>query len=529
MPRRLRSLRLAYVAVFALGVSLLLIGAFHPNIWYDESYSVALARWDWADIWRLDALDVHPPLYYLLLHAVHLCFGDSVLVYRLFSAVGMVATAALGPVLVRRLWGDAEGLVFSALILLLPNFQHMAWQIRMYSWTVFAATLCFLLAVRIARAAREGERTTFRAWIMFAGASLACAYLHYYGTITAFLVNAGLLVQLLRARRGLRAFAVQAMAQVALFLPWLLTLASQVYHVSSGYWITFTFPDSLLDIIFLPFKTDQLWQDDDIRAALLVVLVVASGLLLVHRFRHCDAWREAALHADEAGHPFDRATVVFGIAIYLGTIAIVGAASLAMGRIVLMYRYLVIPLGPLCVAAALGLSRLGRLVAYDGGSLRPVRLGLRVTGVGFLIACIGIWGAVVAALFDPMTAASVAAVHAVRDNGATILTDSGRVGGILAALEPHERIVYLDFTKDAWWEPGVRCAYGDAVHSVDSWGEAFDQMGDRALFISDRDTPNAVEELTRELGAAGLHVERAERILRPYDRVTWTLLTCTRS
>ena len=328
---------------------------------------------------------------------------------------------------------------------------------------------------------------------------------------------------------GVRAFAVQAMAQVALFLPWLLTLASQIRHVSSGYWITFSFPGSLLDIIFLPFKTDQLWQDDDIRTALLVVLVAAGGLLLVHRFRHCDAWREAALHADEAGHPFDRATVVFGIAIYLGTIAIVGAASLAMGRVVLMYRYLVIPLGLLCVAAALGLSRLGRLVAYGGGSLRPARLGLRVTGVGFLIACVGIWGAVVAALFDPMTAASVAAVHAVRDNGATILTDSGRVGGILAALEPHERIVYLDFTKDAWWEPGVRRAYGDAVRSVDSWGEAFDQMGERALFISDRDTPHAAWDLTRELEAVGLHVERTERILRPYDRVTWTLLTCARS
>ena len=202
MPRRLRSPRFAYIAVFSLGVTLLLIGAFQPNIWYDESYSVALARWDWADIWCLDTLDVHPPLYYLLLHAVRLIFGDSILAYRLFSIAGMVATATLGPTLVRRLWGDAEGLVFSALILLLPNMQHMAWQIRMYSWTVFAATLCFLLTVRIARAAREGERTTLRAWVMFAGASLACAYLHYYGTITAFLVNAGLLVQLLRARRG---------------------------------------------------------------------------------------------------------------------------------------------------------------------------------------------------------------------------------------------------------------------------------------------------------------------------------------
>ena len=56
--------------VVCLVVLLLVAGALHGQIWFDESYSVALARESLADIWRIGAADVHPVLYYVALFTV---------------------------------------------------------------------------------------------------------------------------------------------------------------------------------------------------------------------------------------------------------------------------------------------------------------------------------------------------------------------------------------------------------------------------------------------------------------------------
>ena len=154
----------AWAGVFLLGLGMLIAGALNGNIWYDEGYSVALVRQDFAQIWQLTAIDVHPPLYYWMAHAVYLAVGESILAYRLLSVAGMVATALLGPVVVRRMFGERAGLAFSALVLFLPFSQHMAWQIRMYSWSMFTVSVCFLAALRLMSAAHANERAPRIAW-----------------------------------------------------------------------------------------------------------------------------------------------------------------------------------------------------------------------------------------------------------------------------------------------------------------------------------------------------------------------------
>ena len=57
-----------HVVVLALGAAFLLIDAFHGNVWFDESYSVAIARHSFADIWAIGSNDVHPVLFYWCLH-----------------------------------------------------------------------------------------------------------------------------------------------------------------------------------------------------------------------------------------------------------------------------------------------------------------------------------------------------------------------------------------------------------------------------------------------------------------------------
>ncbi|MCS7001252.1 MAG: hypothetical protein NZ518_00235, partial [Dehalococcoidia bacterium] len=58
----------ALVALTAVAFGLRVANLGGQSLWYDEGFSVFLARHAVADIIRLTAGDIHPPLYYVLLH-----------------------------------------------------------------------------------------------------------------------------------------------------------------------------------------------------------------------------------------------------------------------------------------------------------------------------------------------------------------------------------------------------------------------------------------------------------------------------
>ena len=63
-----RKLFTPYVLFLTPGIILRIILAANPEwLWYDESFSVLVARLPWARLLDATAHDVHPPLYYALL------------------------------------------------------------------------------------------------------------------------------------------------------------------------------------------------------------------------------------------------------------------------------------------------------------------------------------------------------------------------------------------------------------------------------------------------------------------------------
>ena len=61
----------AAMVVFAV-VLLLSIG---QSVWFDEGYSLVLAKSDMPELLSLTAVDAHPPLYYVLMRGWGLLFG----------------------------------------------------------------------------------------------------------------------------------------------------------------------------------------------------------------------------------------------------------------------------------------------------------------------------------------------------------------------------------------------------------------------------------------------------------------------
>lgn len=234
-----------HIAVIVIGIIFVSLGAFHSNLWFDESYSVGLARHTFGEIWSIGGHDVHPILYYWMLRIVYLMTGGTIMAYRIFSVIPIAIMIILGYTHIRKDFGEKTGFIFSFLSAFLPEMAQYAIEIRMYSWAILAVTILALYAYRLTK-----EDNT-KNWIIFGLSSLASIYLHYYGLMAAGLINVFLLIYLIvkKRKKGIIFIISFVILQSLAYLPWLVNFATQLSNVSSGYWIGFSFPKTPMELL----------------------------------------------------------------------------------------------------------------------------------------------------------------------------------------------------------------------------------------------------------------------------------------
>ena len=234
-----------HIAVIVIGIIFVSLGAFHSNLWFDESYSVGLARHTFGEIWSIGGHDVHPILYYWMLRIVYLMTGGTIMAYRIFSVIPIAIMIILGYTHIRKDFGEKTGFIFSFLSAFLPEMAQYSIEIRRYSWAILAVTILALYAYRLTK-----EDNT-KNWIIFGLSSLASIYLHYYGLMAAGLINVFLLIYLIvkRRKKGIIFIISFGILQGLAYLPWLVNFATQLSNVSSGYWIGFSFPKTPMELL----------------------------------------------------------------------------------------------------------------------------------------------------------------------------------------------------------------------------------------------------------------------------------------
>src|SRR5690554_1705908 len=79
-----------WAALFLLGIFLTIFRSTHEAVWYDESYTIAAIGNSFGDMVKMIGRDSHPPLYFLGLKLFTVCFGNSLFILRLFSALGII-------------------------------------------------------------------------------------------------------------------------------------------------------------------------------------------------------------------------------------------------------------------------------------------------------------------------------------------------------------------------------------------------------------------------------------------------------
>jgi len=118
------------------------------SLWNDEGNSARIAERSLDLIVEGAAGDIHPPGYYLLLHAWRGLFGQSEFALRSLSVVAGLAMVVLTGLLAQQLFGRAVGLMAAALSTLSPFAIYYSQEARMYALLGALAAVSVYVAFR---------------------------------------------------------------------------------------------------------------------------------------------------------------------------------------------------------------------------------------------------------------------------------------------------------------------------------------------------------------------------------------------
>jgi len=198
---------------------------------YDESFSIAMTKLSYSDIWRTTSADVHPPLYYFSLKTFIGIFGNSLFAFHIFSLIGFLGALLLGLFPIRKYWGEKVSVLFIFILILIPASQYTAVEIRMYSWAMFFTLATLLSAYRIYN---KGKIVNYISLLVF---SLCAAYTHYYAFLTVLCIFFILFAYQLYTKKDLKKLTLVLLLFLAFYSFWLPELFSQINSVNKNYWI----------------------------------------------------------------------------------------------------------------------------------------------------------------------------------------------------------------------------------------------------------------------------------------------------
>jgi mannosyltransferase len=227
---------LVLLAIMLLGGALRFYGLSVQSLWADE-----LASWDFSERDTLSQVfqgvrsDVHPPLYFLILHFTQWIFGDSEWALRLPSAFAgwlcIPAIYALG----RRIYSEREGLIAALLLAVLWAPIYYSQEARPYSMLILLSILTsyFWWDVMLSLRYRRGLPAREAAWYVVC--AVLCAYLHYFGLLLVALQGVALMAL---AHRTFRKAMLMYVPVAIAYLPWLPGMIYQFqYSKQNAAWI----------------------------------------------------------------------------------------------------------------------------------------------------------------------------------------------------------------------------------------------------------------------------------------------------
>ncbi|OGO04553.1 MAG: hypothetical protein A2Y73_04965, partial [Chloroflexi bacterium RBG_13_56_8] len=304
--RRWEWIALAIIMLVAVGLRLYRLDA--QSLWNDEGTSVALAQRDLATIARNAAQDIHPPLYYYLLHYWLAAFGSGEWAVRFFSALGGTALVLATYFLARRIFSSLIASLAAVFSALSPFQVYYSQEARMYIFASLFGLLSMLAFVHWldCHAEEIPGKVPWLSTVAYVVASILAIYSHYFAFTVILGQNIAFLVWLIYRHRGeprpwprtrhlaIRWSLMQAIVLVA-YVPWLMVSWHSLQRwpaVSEP----FTLPGLLQNIaqVFALGYPPRTGIEANV-AGIAYLFLIVFGILQGIRERHVDVMRRNLL------------------------------------------------------------------------------------------------------------------------------------------------------------------------------------------------------------------------------------------
>ena len=280
------------IPIFLIGIFFRFYNNTAIALWHDEAFSALYIRdYGWKEMMYRIGLDVHPPLYYLLLRLWNYVFGSGILSLRGFSILFGTLTIWAGYLFVKKAFGSKRLALLSAFMLAINPFQaQYSVEARMYTLGTF---LILLSSFWLLKAMDSGK---WKDWLIYGVLAAACIYTHYYLVFSVAAQGVYLLYWLYKNRKTTKPLNLKSLTMraagayglsVILFLPWLKQFLIQRSRVEAQYWIPamdrWSIPSTIWKMIFGGQGIPQIFFHSN--HPTLVLATLASVALLIYFIR----------------------------------------------------------------------------------------------------------------------------------------------------------------------------------------------------------------------------------------------------
>jgi uncharacterized membrane protein len=273
-------------AIVCMGISLAI--GLQQSVWFDEAYSIMLAKQPAVQLVHLTALDTHPPFYYLLLKGWASVLGWSELALRSLSVLAGGLAVVFAGLAARKMFGARVALMALPFVVFAPLLLRYGFEVRMYalgSLIGMAATYALVCALQT----KSGRDQWL--WLMLYGALVALGVYTLYYLVLLWVAHAVWLAWVTRRDKKplfsapwIRAYLLS----IVLFLPWAPAFISQI---GNGALAAISQPltvDNLVGIVSFNFLYQPTWQLGAIGSIVVVLLIVVLVTIAMRAFKLVD-------------------------------------------------------------------------------------------------------------------------------------------------------------------------------------------------------------------------------------------------
>jgi len=291
------------------------------SVWFDEGYSILLAKSSVSDLLSLTAVDAHPPLYYLILKGWASIFGYSEFALRALSTtLGALALGVMS-LLIKKVFSKPAAVVSLPFIFLAPFLMRYNFEIRMYS----LVSLLVVLATYTMLKAKESGKTSD--WLTYGFLISVGVYTLYMSALVWGAHAFYLIYSSIRNKQPLfkQKFILAYSFAFLLFLPYVPTMISQFQHSALPSITSEVGFEELSTILSFGMLYQPIWQVSALMSIPLFIFLAALIKQISANFSFAK--------------PKERENLSLMLAIFLGPIAFLALISLI--RPYFLERYLV--------------------------------------------------------------------------------------------------------------------------------------------------------------------------------------------